>query len=273
MSDFTTHFITADLFLKDKDFSNEFKQAFYFGVQGPDIFFFNAPIFGKSAGYKIGGQIHDKNPKYLFMKDLDKFDSKNDFYKGYYFGVMLHFFGDAIMHQYIGNLLKTNKAKNAHVSFERDIDVALYPKIYNKSVNAFDVKKYYLLSTPLIREIYNFWKERVDYEEVAFSYIKNCAKNMMNFSATFVKASPKLVKFLRFFDNKDHTLLCHFKFGGNDEILNLDKKQWQAVDGMVDYSVIDIINIAIDDFTKNYNRFIAGDREFNDTRTFSYGCH
>ena len=280
MSDFTTHFVTAHRFLTAGEgmFSEEFKTAFYYGVQGPDLYFFHTPVRGKE-GVAFGGEIHDKCPKPIFEKDVEKLKTATDFYKGYYFGVMLHFFGDEIMHQYIGFLCSTDDRKYAHIMYERDIDVYTYQEEFQDKINTVKLKKYYKYSNELAETITNFWQDRYPSEMTNLKAVKQCMKNMLFTSQIFDKANPFFVSIMKLLEckRKDGFYTGHFKITNNILVMNYDNNPWKSPEGMRTMSVSDILTHAISNFTNEF--LLVNDclekglpYTFTNTHDFSYGC-
>lgn len=271
MADFTTHYITAHKFLEGKGFSKNFTEGFYFGVQGPDIFFYHTPIKSGSDGYVVGGKLHKKTQDELFSKEIERIFERNDYYRGYFFGVLLHYYGDANIHPYVGFLEREKGNTMSHAEIEKRIDVEMYKRTFSSSINGFDVKSAYKVSNALCEEIVNFWSERADILNLSNGYIKKCMNNMVVFNKVFSKANPTLVNVLKKFDGEEKRLTGHFKFGEYEEILNLDKKPWTRPDGEVTLSVPEICENAISEFEAKYNEIKGGETVFTDVRTFEYG--
>lgn len=277
MSDFTTHFVTAHRFLKGKELSCEFKQAMYFGVQGPDLFFYYKPL-KNNDGMKFGGSIHDKSPKALFEKDILNLDKRSDFYRGYYFGVMLHFFGDEMMHQYIGYLCNTDKTPHAHEMYERDIDVYIYKDEFKRDVKTWRVKDYYKYSNKLANEIYNFWSERDGREFITQECVKKSMKGIVSMAQLFSKSNKLVVWIVSKIEKTKGSLTGHFKTTQNLQIMNIEKNKWQSPEGSKDLSVYEVVSTAISNFEKEYAKITTAIEnkdemyEFTNEHTFSYGC-
>ncbi|MEG2002913.1 MAG: zinc dependent phospholipase C family protein [Clostridia bacterium] len=277
MSDFTTHFVSAHRFLEKGEFSDNFKTAFYYGVQGPDLFFYYKPIKNRD-GVRFGGSLHDRSPKMLFEKDILELDGKSDFYRGYYFGVMLHFFGDEMMHQYIGYLLRFDKTKHAHEKYERDIDFYAYQDEFKDIVKNFKVREFYKYSDDLAKQIYDFWHERDGREFIKEKTVKVAMKTIVRMAQWFSTSNKFVVWLLSKLDRKEGVTLAHFKFTKNYDVMNADHNQWKSPEGVVDYSVYEIIDIAILNFSKEFkkiNKAIANSDttyKFTNEHTFSYGC-
>ena len=280
MSDFTTHFVTAHRFLQSQSdvFSEEFKTAFYYGVQGPDLFFFRTPIRGLD-GVAFGGVIHDKSPKPIFEMNFEALKTATDFYKGYYFGIMLHFFGDEIMHQYIGYLCTLDTGKHAHIMYERDIDIYTYQEEFHHSIHNVKLKKYYKYSNELAETITDFWKERHAGPLTNKKNVRKCMKNMILTSQVFDRANPCIVGFMKFLDRKKKNgfFTGHFKITNNIHVMNYERNPWQSPEGVRTMSVSDILTHSITNFTNEYNLINKSLAEntpytFTNTHTFSYGC-
>lgn len=280
MSDFTTHYVTANRFLKNKNFSKDFVDAFYFGVQGPDIFFFDISKTTKKA-YEIGDGVHNKCPKKLFEQDLENLKNKSDYYKGYYFGVMLHFFGDEIMHQYIGYLCTLDTSRYAHISRERDIDIFVYKDEFEESIDNFNVKEFYHMSNELVSTITKFWKERVDDDYINEKRIRKNMKSMVRLSQMFSKGKTFFYWLANLVENKKTRggMTGHFKVTNNIEYMNYDNKKWSSPDGEKSMSVTEILDYTMKNFNVEYNKIseaIESGKEkkytFDNTHSFSYGC-
>ncbi len=271
MADFTTHYITAYKFLNGKGFSKNFTEGFYFGVQGPDIFFYHTPMKGGSDGYVVGGKLHKKTQEELFKKGLDTIFERNDYYRGYYFGVLLHYYGDANIHPYVGFTERECKNELSHAEIEKRIDVEMYKETFSESINDFKVKNYYKVSSALCDEIVNFWSERAEILNLSKKYIKKCMNNMVMFNCMFSKCNPNLLKVLKKLDGEGQSLTGHFKYGEYDTILNKDERTWIRPDGEVTLSVPTMCETAVKEFEKKYNEIKSGDAVFTDVRTFEYG--
>lgn len=271
MADFTTHYTTAYKFLKGKNFSKNFTEGFYFGVQGPDIFFYHTPMIGGSDGYKVGGKLHKKTQEELFAKGVDCIFERNDYYRGYYFGVLLHYYGDANIHPYVGFLERECKNELSHAEIEKRIDVEMYKSVFGKTLNEFDVKSAYKVSTALCEEIINFWSERAEILNLSKGYIKKCMNNMVMFNRVFSRCNPTLLKVLKKLDGEGQSLTGHFKYGEYDTILNNQKRSWTRPDGEVTLSVLELCDKAVEEFETKYNEIKGGGVVFTDVRTFEYG--
>lgn len=271
MPDFTTHYITAKKFLDGKGFSKNFCEGFYFGVQGPDLFFYHTPIKSGSGGYLVGGKLHKKTQKEIFAKNADRIFERNDHYRGYYFGVLLHYFGDANVHPYVGFLERETKNALSHAEIEKQIDIELYKKEFGESVNTFKVDDYYKISSELAREIVAFWGERAEILNLTERYVKKCMRNIVNFNAMFTKCNPALLKFLQKIEGESKTFSGHFKFGEYDKILDLEKRAWESPDGERTLSVPEMAENAVKEFEAEYKKIKDGDFSFSDERTFEYG--
>lgn len=271
MADYTTHYITAYKFLEGKGFSKNFSEGFYFGVQGPDIFFYHTPLKGGSDGYVIGGKLHKKTQEEIFSKGVEKIFERNDYYRGYYFGVLLHYYGDANIHPYVGFLERECKNALSHAEIEKRIDVEMYKYTFKKPVSEFDVSSAYKVSSPLCEEIVNFWTERTDILNVSERYIRKCMNNMVNFNRIFTNCNKTLLKILKKFDGDGQSLTGHFKYGEYETVLNLEKRPWTRPDGEVNLSVPEMAENAVSEFEKKYEEIKNGDVTFTDVRTFEYG--
>ena len=280
MSDFITHFVTAHRFLSEREgiFSEEFKTAFYYGVQGPDLYFFHTPISGKE-GVAFGNEIHDKCPKPIFEKDIEMLKNASDFYKGCYFGIMLHFFGDEIMHQYIGFLCSSDERKYAHIMYERDIDVYTYQEEFQESVHTAKLKRYYKPSDALAETIADFWRLRYPGNLTNKKQVKKCMRNMLITSQTFAKSNCVMVGFMKLLEikRKDGFYTGHFKITHNIHVMNYDNNPWMSPEGVRTMSVSDILTHTLDNFTNEYNLIIKSLKEnipytFTNPHDFAYGC-
>ncbi len=279
MSDFTTHFVTAHRFLKGKNFSKQFTEGFYYGVQGPDLLFFHKPITG-GEGLALGNKVHSDLPKQLFEKDFLKLKEKNDYYKGYYFGVLLHFFGDLNMHPYIGYLctLDSNN-KYAHIMRERDIDVFTYEGEFNEPVKNFRVKDYYIYSKELKNAISEFWTSRNGNPIITPKFIKRCMTNMVISSRMFAKSNKFILGVIKIFEgkNKEGMATGHFKTTRNTEVMNYEKKPWTAPHGTVTFSVDEILDNTLIGYNKEFDKMQDNLKTntpyvFTFDKTFDYGC-
>lgn len=253
MADTITHYITADRFLSKGNFSADFVRGMRFGVQGPDPFF-----FGKDKGsFAFGDKLHDCAPKLYFEIESDSIGKMSELYKGYYFGVMLHYFEDRIMHQYVGYLCRKYPSPTTHGSVEREFDIVLYQKEYGKKIKTFDVKKHYKVSLDVIDVVHSFWSKRVEDDILTVDFVKTSLQRCFSLTSKLLKANPILIALVKAKEKQQGmkgVLSCHFKTGYSEENMNLCRTPWQGEKEQFTLSVPDIVAKGLTDFEQEYNK-------------------
>jgi len=154
----TSHNIFAnDLYLKYKN-QIEFKELFFLGCQGPDIFFHDFVGITKNSYLKYGELLHHSKVRdsITFMYNYTKGTILEDYFKGY----LAHYCLDLRVHplvNYYADFLKNNSHLEAHFKVEAAIDVFTLES-HGKSIKDFDCYldiKVEKEKTDLIGEMYH----------------------------------------------------------------------------------------------------------------------
>lgn len=277
MSDFTTHFITAHRYLKESTYSEEAKAAFYFGVQGPDLFYYHSPIRRQGLNY-IGVKLHrepanlaiDKGYAYVLAH-------RDEVLEAYFSGLILHYLGDLHMHPYIGHYQIVEQEERTHITREKDVDVLMYAREFHQGIDKFKPRAYYRLSNNIVRIITNYWLAVCEDEKINQREIKKACRNIVFLAQVFAKSNPILRKLLGLFDRKG-TMVGHFKTLEYRGILNLEKKPYNHPEGERNYSVPEILDLSLDDYyqviSNLYQALNEGkkDYSFPFSQSHDYGC-
>lgn len=253
MSDFTTHYITAQRAKTALLLSQEEMQGMLFGVEGPDYLFY-ASIFAKSAETTFGYSFHKFVPKYFFEKCVqDLKETSNANYKikrGYILGMLLHYFGDMTIHPYINWLEEHKNSENfrfIHMQNEAEIDLLLYEMEYGKSINNFNPSKEMKFDKNLQQVIFEVWQNQ-DMQVISKEVIKKGCKrlvlsgnifNQNRFKWLLKLAEPKSVK--GFF-------MCHYKDDINPAVMNMEKNPWTCEGETFNMSIPDIVDATLEKF-------------------------
>lgn len=273
MADTTTHLITAIRFIDSRkgEFSGDFERAFYLGSQGPDIFFFGMT----DESFVFGDSLHDSAPKELFEIDGHGILNETELYKGYYFGVMLHYFLDRIIHQYVGYRRRTFPEPYSHTLTETSIDMIVTKREFGYPPSKFPYDKYFKKDDDLIKEVFRFYKKRREDEILTESYVEKCVGNFIRFTKSFMKPSPLFRLFVRILERKKNakgSYRCHLKIKENyrPEVMNDEKKPWQGKSEIFTLSVGEMLDKALADFDAEIKKVRENEKYvFEHTEEFS----
>ncbi len=104
-------------------------------------------------------------------------------------------------------------------------------------------------------------------------------KNIVGLAKLFTKPHKVLCWFLEKFEGKKNfgSISGHFKNTRNEEVMNLEHKEWESPTGVVNLSVFDFIEISMSDMEKEFKKIKEKAQEnekytFEFNETFSYGC-
>lgn len=259
MADSLTHFITADRFIKKGNYSKDFKKGLYFGVQGPDPFFFGKNINANA----YADSLHDLAPKHYFEMESDIIEKSNDTYKGYYFGVLLHYFVDRIMHQYVGYLCRKYPSTSTHGRVEKEFDMVLYKKEYGKDIKTFKMNNYYVVDDNIVDNMYKFWNMRMPNEILTKEFVRQSLNTFISSTKMLINPNFIIVAMVKAKERKQNLngeLLCHIKNGYSEENMNYDKGEWESPIGKYTLSVEEIVQKGLVDFEKEYNIIVNANR-------------
>ncbi len=158
-------FITHHLFGKDlaillegraADLIKQHPIPYYWGLQGPDIFFFHRFFSGKRSPLpQYGTLLHTQKTDQLFQvmaQEISAYSGRLEFDEllAYYIGFIGHYCLDCSTHPYIyGKQMEMQKQlppkhwRGLHHRIESDIDSSLYRLKEHRLVNTFPVKLSY----------------------------------------------------------------------------------------------------------------------------------
>ena len=274
MADTTTHLITAIRYVNaHPELSEEFKKAFYLGSQGPDIFFFGMT----DESFVFGDSLHDAAPKALFETDGRAIFGETETYKGYYFGVMLHYFLDRIVHQYVGYRRRTFPEPYSHTLTETSMDMIVCEREFGYLPEKFDYDKYFCVDENLVKEVYRFYKKRRNDEILTDEYVEKCVGNFVKFTKNFMK--PRLpfkifVKALEKKKNAPGSYKCHLKIreNYNPSVMNDERKPWQGRDEVFTLSVEDMLQKSLADFSAEVEK-VKSENPYVFVHTEEFSCN
>jgi hypothetical protein len=275
MADSLTHFITAQRFLKGRTFSPRFIQGFTFGVHGPDIFFFAA----SPEAFALGDRIHDSKPGPLFETKFSELPRQDDLYQGYAYGVLLHYFEDRIMHQYVGYIRRKYNDERLHGICERQFDVSLYRREYGKPITSFSMDRYYKVDESLCETAFRYWQDRVQDPLLTRELVSRGLWNMVSMVKLMARPNA-LIKFSIWLrerrEGKPGEYMFRFDTSLHEEHMNLDHQVWESQNGPLTLSVPDILDKGVADFEAEYTLIqeLLRDHkpyEFAHSETFSWG--
>lgn len=156
MPSLATHYLFGqDLLQKtDETVRNTIEKsigAFYLGLQGPDIFFYDLAHAVIARNHNIGKIMHAKRSDIFFYKYIHYLKnhklSKNAAALSYFYGMLCHYSLDCIAHPYIYYFTNLHdkspsgirKSLDSHVLFESEIDELFYHD--RTSQNICDMKR------------------------------------------------------------------------------------------------------------------------------------
>lgn len=146
-----THYLAASAaYNRLREEKIEVNRALYFwGAQGPDIFFFHKPLNGKKSIRRVGMLLHKTDPQQIFLAfrkytELCDLRDLTDVYS-YCYGFLSHLALDCNAHPYVyyfqDELAKQNgqKVNFMHHKIEHNLDVILLKKFENRSAATFRI--------------------------------------------------------------------------------------------------------------------------------------
>jgi hypothetical protein len=271
MADVITHYITARRFLDaHAELSREFARGLCFGSQGPDLFFFGAT----KRSYVFSCAIHDGDPAALFANLAEDLRDRDDLYRGYALGVLLHYFGDRGLHPYVGWHCREHPVPYEHVFFETAIDMCVYERAYQKPIASFDYDAAFRRDRKLFHAIYTFWSRRLG-GRLSLVYVWGCLRSMGKLTKIFLRAKPVSVRVARLYgrlSGNTAAALSHFKLNPDESAMNDAHREWHSPAGSSRESVEDILRGVVDAFTREYDALAAGAYRFSYRESFSYGA-
>jgi len=241
------HHIVAKRILKEGNYSKEFSQAFLFGTHGPDFLFF------KETDEKLGHILHMNNAKKLFNNYDIQLINKSEYYKGYAYGLMLHYYIDRYVHQYVGYLVNLDNYPGRHALTEATFDTVMYKEEYNEPINNLNFKKEYQINDNLIHEITSFYQDLNISDSMTFDYINKAWKKMILSTSLMLKPNPILLFFIKLYEkikNKGTFYSSHFFTKDMDTLLfmNNEHKSWDSLYGKDTHSFKEILEIGMNDY-------------------------
>lgn len=270
MADVITHYITAERFIKaHPDVSPQFARGLRFGSQGPDIFFFGAT----RRSYIFSCSIHDGDPSALFAGLAGDIAGETELYRGYALGVLLHYFLDMTIHPYVGQHCAADPRPYEHVFFESAIEMAVFCREYGFEIKDFNYDAAFVRGRDIAPVMLRFWNRRLS-QDVNDGYIRRCLFNMRYLTKMFMRAKAGTVRAARFAGRlirNPAAAMAHFKTGFDESVMNDARAPWDSPDGTMYDSVEDMLDIALERFTRAYDAIGAGTYSFLYKKPFSYG--
>lgn len=103
-----------------KDIITQNKEAYYIGLNGPDILFYYKPLF-KNEIIKYGHRLHDEKA-YGFLERSKKYikESKDEICLSYILGFVCHFVLDSSCHPFIAEAMEESNISHAEIEAELD---------------------------------------------------------------------------------------------------------------------------------------------------------
>lgn len=274
MADTTTHLITAIRYVKaHPELSDDFKRAFYLGSQGPDIFFFGLD----GASFAFADSIHDVAPKALFEKDGKDVEKETELYKGYYYGILLHYFLDRIVHQYVGYRRRTFPEPYSHTLTETAMDMVVCEREFGYLPEKFNYDEYFNCEDDLVDEVYRFYKARRDDEMLTREYVKKCVGSFISYTKKFMKPDLSIKLMVKAIETKKKekgSFSCHLKTRDhyNLAVMNDERKPWQGRDEEFSLSVEDMLQKSLADFGTEIEK-IKGKDPYVFVHTEEFSCN
>lgn len=137
MADFATHFILGSLVISqsgvDADFINANRNAFNWGLQGPDLLYFYSPILFSRQLYNAGTLLHDKDTERV-MHEFARYvmrcpKQRRDIAKAYFYGFICHYALDSLIHPYVNyhtrRMVERTDRRRLHMKIESHISASV----------------------------------------------------------------------------------------------------------------------------------------------------
>lgn len=274
MADTTTHLITAIRYANaHPELSDEFKKAFYLGSQGPDVFFFGMD----GASFAFADSLHDVAPKAMFEKDGHDIDNETETYKGYYYGILLHYFLDRIVHQYVGYRRRTFPEPYSHTLTETAMDMVICEREFGCLPEKFPYDDYFKTDDELAKEVYRFYKARRTDEMLTEEYVKKCMANFLKFTKKFMRPDLSIKLMVMMIEKKKKakgSFSCHLKTRDhyNLAVMNDERKPWQGRDEVFTLSAEDMLDKALTDFEAEIKK-IKSEQPYVFVHTEEFSCN
>lgn len=189
------------------------KEAFFFGTQGPDFFFFHQYYnpFNKNVLRKLGHDLHEVSPVKL-MCLMQKLSKKSHKLHSYFLGFVCHYSLDSICHPYINEKAKEmmddlQDQSICHSEIESNIDLCLREneKFNIKNIVPKD-KTFYIELADMFKIIL---KELLNQEVTKEKLIQTFKDCRIMFAILNDSKSIKRKIMDKIEKNKAHTLSCH----------------------------------------------------------------
>jgi hypothetical protein len=250
MPDLTTHFLFAKEVLKEADPKTVCEiqlhsNVFYFGAQGPDLFFFRKPITKSSPLPQYGNLLHETKIEetFLFFRAYLKKETgiSRNILNSYCSGYLCHYLLDKTVHPYVYALQEQIKKQNVkqtdheiHAKIESELDSVLYPYFEKDFITNFPLKRYLSLTDEeslVLSQLYRSLLKEVYGITVSSAEIEDAMKDLISFSKLLydrhgilfhtMKLSAKVIPPIRPF-------FAHMKTKRvTRDILNLSHHIWQ----------------------------------------------
>jgi len=247
------HYICAKRIIDEFNYSKEFNEALLFGTHGPDFLFF------KDTDEHLGHILHANNAKKLFNDCDILLKNKSDYYKGYLYGLLLHYYIDRYVHQYVGYLVSLDNYPGRHALVEATFDSYMYKKEFKKDITTLKFSDEYKLNDNLLKEITSYFNDIKYSKSLTFDYIKECWSLMINRTDLMLKPNPVLLFLIRIYEKlfkKGTFYSSHFftKDKYTDKFMNYEKNNWNSAIGIDNHSFDEIIEIGLNDYRKEIKK-------------------
>lgn len=242
-----THYIHAEKVLH-KLFPNtiinpECQNAFYWGAQGPDFFYFHRklPWLRGENIRKYGEMFHNEDFNKI-IKSAKTFLKNNDeeVYLYYILGLCCHFSLDYTAHPYINflaaDLLKEKPQETfdtLHNEIESAIDTIIIRSEKETLVTSVNLKNYFPNSEYVqnaIGTLYQYLIKDLFDEDIEEEFIVECTEDAQKVCAVLNDKHSVKKNIVEFFEKgKAHTISCHMRPLLEDadiDYANIEKNTW-----------------------------------------------
>ncbi len=249
MPDFTSHMLFGNKCMRQaapelKEILTAEPSAFFWGLQGPDVFFYHKPLAKGSIVVGIGHRLHscDVNRLFILMQSFIEKNLEDEnlcALLSYFYGFTLHYFLDFYCHPYVGALTRKRfenerkKESGIHIDVEGRLDDALYANSFIEKITDFKIKKFYTIDSEKFAVIERMWQS-VTRDLFRFVFddgvLVESMKSTVRFNALFYRGNRfirALSKVLEAFLGCPYFISGHFK--SNKDVpayLNLEKEPW-----------------------------------------------
>lgn len=248
MPDFTTHHIFGQQIYEilppeRKAAVDSVPDAFYWGLQGPDLLFFHRAVWDKSHLPDVGRTMHQDKTAALFevlLNDVISHRKQVNFpiLAAYCQGFICHYTLDRQVHPYVYSRQKEMeppepKDSSVHWKIEAAIDRELYQLLYGKEIRDFPLAEYYKV-VPDVRDsvaaLYERIAKKVYGLDVPARTVANCFRDCIWLNRLLYDKSGRIQPVagrVQSLLKKGELLTGHMKAGSLDgDFLNLAKRTW-----------------------------------------------